>query len=151
MPVRSTARTKKKAANLARPGRASRPASRDDRAVVAALKSVFAPLRSRLVVVKDGPDGCYLDTRHQAPNGKPLFFGAVRAGKSYVSFHLMPVYACPDLAKGLSPRLRARMQGKACFNFKTVEPDLIAELATLTKRGFERFEKGDYVGGAKSG
>lgn len=41
------------------------------------------------------------------------------------------------------------MQGKACFNFKTVEPDLIEELATLTKRGFERFEKGDYLGGPK--
>ena len=148
MPARSTARSKK-TATTARPKRSARPAARDDRAVVAALKTVFAPLRSRLIVVKNGPDGCYLDTRHQAPNGRPLFFGAVRAGKSYVSFHLMALYACPDLSKGLSPALRARKQGKACFNFKTVEPDLIAELKTLTKRGFERFEKGDYVGGPK--
>jgi hypothetical protein len=44
----------------------------------------------------------------------------VRKGKSYVSFHLIPVYMFPDLLKGLSPALEKRMQGKSCFNFKTV-------------------------------
>jgi hypothetical protein len=70
---------------------------------------------------------------------KPVMFGAVRLGKSYVSYHLFPVYRCPELLKGLSERLRARRQGKACFNFKTVEPGLVEERTRLTGQGFQWF------------
>jgi hypothetical protein len=68
-----------------------------------------------------------------------LFFGAVRTGKAYVSFHLMPVYASSDLSKSISPELKKRMQGKSCFNFKTVDEKLFKELAKLTKAGFKNF------------
>jgi len=33
------------------------------------------------------------------------------------------------------------MQGKSCFNFKKVEPELFKELTDLTKKSFERFQK----------
>lgn len=33
------------------------------------------------------------------------------------------------------------MQGKSCFNFKTIDPALFRELATLTKKGYARFKK----------
>jgi hypothetical protein len=33
------------------------------------------------------------------------------------------------------------MQGKSCFNFKKVEPELLKELDGLTKKGYERFQK----------
>ena len=62
-------------------------------------------------------------------------FAAVRKGKSYVSFHLFPVYMFPELLHGLSPALKKRMQGKSCFNFKTVDEELLAELRELTARG----------------
>jgi hypothetical protein len=39
----------------------------------------------------------------------------------------------------MSEPLRARMQGKACFNFKAVDPALIAELSGLTERAYQRF------------
>jgi hypothetical protein len=67
-------------------------------------------------------------------------FGAVRLGKSYVSYHLFPVYCCPELLRGLSEPLRARRQGKACFNFKAVEPVLFEELSQLTGQGYRRFQ-----------
>src|SRR5690242_16461763 len=44
----------------------------------------------------------------------------VKIDKNYVSYHFMPVYGCPKLLDALSPKLRARMQGKSCFNFKSV-------------------------------
>jgi hypothetical protein len=47
----------------------------------------------------------------------------------------------PDLLKGVSPALKKHMQGKSCFNFKKVEPELLAELSELTKKGFERFQR----------
>jgi hypothetical protein len=72
--------------------------------------------------------------------GRPMFVAAAQIKKNYVSFHLMPVYGCPELLEGLSPALRKRMQGKSCFNFTTIDPAHVTELTALTKKGFERFK-----------
>ncbi len=74
-----------------------------------------------------------------------MFFGAAQVKKRYVSFYLMPVYAFPDLLKGISPALKKRMQGKACFNFTTIDDEMLAELAALTAKGFARYEKEGFV------
>ncbi|MHA6721827.1 hypothetical protein [Sphingomonas sp. RS2018] len=52
----------------------------------------------------------------------------------------MPLYADPTLGEGLSERLSKRRQGKTCFNFKTIDEPLFAELAALTRHaaGAER-------------
>ena len=117
----------------------------------AAFSETFATLRGmldkqarRLLVQVDKPGDYQLCSTSQTDRiGRPLFLAAVQTKKSYVSFHLMPVYMCPDLAKGLSPSLRKRMQGKACFNFTTIDPEQVKELSALTRTGFARFEKID--------
>jgi hypothetical protein len=65
----------------------------------------------------------------------------VRLGKAYVSFHLLPLYMNEALTKTVSPALKKRMQGNACFNFKTA-PDaaLTKELERLTRDGFKAFD-----------
>ena len=68
-----------------------------------------------------------------------LFFGAVKIGKRYVSFHLMPVYVHPELLDGISPELRQRMQGKSCFNFTRPDDALFAELGSLTGAGYNAY------------
>ncbi len=74
--------------------------------------------------------------------GAPMFFGSVRNGKAYASFHLFPLYMNAELTAGISPELRQRMQGKTCFNFKTSpDPELLTELKALTKAGLQNFEK----------
>jgi hypothetical protein len=73
--------------------------------------------------------------------GKPVWFGAVRMGKRYVSYHLMPVYVFPDLLDGISPQLKKRMQGKSCFNFTHVDDVLFQELEVLTERSHARFKE----------
>ena len=50
----------------------------------------------------------------------------------------MPIYVEPSLLEGVSPELRRRMQGKSCFNFRSVDETLFDELAELTWRGYER-------------
>jgi hypothetical protein len=114
-------------------------------AVVQELRALLAPYAPPLVVTADGPGGYSLDAPSLAPNGKPLFFGGVQARKGYVSFYFMPVYMYPELLDGLSPALRARMQGKSCFNFKMADRVLAgarrAELAALVERGFRRLER----------
>ena len=47
----------------------------------------------------------------------------------------------------LSPSLRKRMQGKSCFNFKAPDKALFAELADLTRRGYEDYVRQGYIGG----
>ena len=109
------------------------------------LRSILAPYAARLDTKKDGASELYLDTRHIQKNRKPLFFGAVQMKKSFVSFHLMPVYSHPELLDSLSPALKKRMQGKSCFNFTEVDPPLFKELASLTQAGCARYEALGYV------
>jgi hypothetical protein len=77
--------------------------------------------------------------------GREVWFGAVRIGKRYVSYHLMPVYACPDLLDRVSPELKRRMQGKSCFNFTRLDESLFQELDILTELGYERFKKEGFI------
>jgi hypothetical protein len=109
-------------------------------AVFYRLAAIFARYRSTLIAKADEPGNLYLETPPSTayPNG--LFFGAVKIGKRYVSFHLMPVYVHPDLLQGMSPELRKRMQGKSCFNFTRQNDVLFTELETLTAAGFARFQ-----------
>ncbi len=110
--------------------------------VFARLKKILAAHVPPLVVASDTPAAYYLNTTKLHPtNGQPLCFGMVRTGKHYVSFHLMPVYASPALQAAISPALKKRMQGKACFNFTEIDEALFAELATLTARGLAGFKK----------
>ncbi len=114
-------------------------------AVFAQLKAVMQPYAAKLDPKKDDAVELYVDTRHIQKNKKPLFFGAVQTKKSYVSFHLMPVYFRPDLLDGISPALKARMQGKSCFNFTVIDKPLFKELATLTKSGYQSYEEQGFV------
>ncbi len=74
-----------------------------------------------------------------------MYFGSVKINKSYVSFHLMPVYVFPDLLVGLSPGLKRRMQGKSCFNFKEIDRELFQELSQLVGAGYDQYEKSGYL------
>lgn len=104
------------------------------------LKSILKPYASKLTVKTDTADTYHLDGLYSEKWKKELFFGSAQIKKNYVSFYLMPVYMYPELLKEISPELKTHMQGKSCFNFKKVEPELFRELTTLTKKGFERFK-----------
>ena len=93
-------------------------------------------------VVEPEPDTSYLllgAPSDKYPDG--LMFGAVSIGKRYVSYHLMCMYLSPDLLEAMSPKLRARMQGKSCFNFKKVEPELFKQLEDLTREGAKKIKE----------
>ena len=108
-------------------------------AVFDRLKAILAPYEKKMAVATDTGKMYMLNTGYFLKKKYPLMFGAVRLGKNYVSYHLMPVYAEPDLLKAMSPELKKRKQGKACFNFKEVDEKLFKELAKLTKAGAKRF------------
>mgnify|MGYP001340638264 CR=1 FL=1 len=104
---------------------------KDFQATFERLKKILYKYEKRLTVVADTPGNYYLDAGFSEKFKRTIFFGAVTIQKNYVSFHLMPVYAFPDLLKGISPTLKKRMQGKSCFNFTTIDDAMLAELAKL--------------------
>ena len=108
--------------------------------IFSALRDILSAYATRMTVDRDEPDDYYLTAGVHPRTGKPTFFGAAQIKKSYVSFHLMPVYIYPDLLEGTSEGLRSRMQGKSCFNFRAPDKTLFDELSRLTRRGFERYE-----------
>lgn len=105
------------------------------------LKNILKPYAENLTLKTDTPDTYYLDGPYSKKWKKELFFGSAQIKKNYVSFYLMPVYMYPELLKDISPELKKHRQGKSCFNFKKVEPDLFNELAGLTRKGAEKFKK----------
>jgi len=113
------------------------PMAADFTAVFGALRPVLAKHEEHMIVKYDTPEGYSLDSKVPSVfpqhKGRPLVFGAIRMGKGYVSFHLMPVYMCADLEAKITPALKRRMRGKSCFNFRTV-PDagLLSDLEGLT-------------------
>jgi hypothetical protein len=109
------------------------------------LRAILRPYATRLEVAVNSDGELYVNTRHIQKNKKPLFFGAVSLKKNYVSFHLMPVYVRPQLLDNLSPDLKARMQGKSCFNFTKVNKPLFNELAVLTQSGFASYREQGFV------
>ena len=107
--------------------------------VVSALRSLIEPFAGDLQWTADGQEGFYTNTKKPDTKGKPEFFASAQVKKAAVSFYLMPIYCFPELLDGISPELKERMQGKSCFNFKTVDHDLFAELKDLVKRSYDRY------------
>lgn len=105
------------------------------------LRNILKPYAENLTVKTDTPDTYYLDGPYNEKWNKELFFGSAQIKKNYVSFYLMPVYMYPELLNEISPELKKHMQGKSCFNFKSVEPALFDELAALTRKGAEKLKE----------
>ena len=95
----------------------------DFSAVEARLRSILDPYRDRL---ESNP--LYgVDTLKRPGGGAHDFFAGVRVGKRYVSYHLMPVYARPQLLDG-----------------QELDESLMRELETLTRRSFDVFSSEAY-------
>ena len=69
----------------------------------------------------------------------------IEIGKNYVSYHVMGLYTNTALQSKMSKELKARMQGKTCFNFKSINGPLFKELEQLTAIAISDFEKTGYV------
>ena len=107
----------------------------------AAIRPLFARHEAACVVLHDEPGRYYLGSHEvRAKDGYRTWFGGVEIKKGYVSAHLIPVYAFPELLEHISEPLRKRMQGKSCFNFKAVDEVLFAELDALIDAGAARFK-----------
>ena len=76
----------------------------------------------------------------------PVAWVELRA--NYVSYHLMGVGGNTKLTEGLSRPLRARMQGKTCFNFTTVDEGLFDELQRVTTESLRAMKRAGFIADA---
>lgn len=99
------------------------------------LTALMLRAAPEMTVKAAGERGVHLLASWDNPRmpGQPMWFGGVQRMKNYVSYHLMPVYSHAALAATIPPGLRARMQGKSCFNFRAEDPALFEQLEALTR------------------
>ena len=125
------------------------------------FQSIFAKLRKILrkhggtLRVKEDTPACYCLEGDTGPATLRAWGGKVKRpripvawvqiGKAYVSYHLMPVYGNATLRDEMSKELKARMQGKSCFNFKSDDEALFNELEQLTVQGIAGFRRAGFI------
>jgi hypothetical protein len=143
MPAAKKAPRKKSPKKTAPAKATPKPAGKNFLPVFTALCELLAPYEDRLRMKTD-QSGYWMHSLEPTLRDRPMFFAGIRMGKNYVSFHLMPVYCCPEL-KTMSPALKKRMQGKACFNFKEVDEACFSELSVLVKSGYRAFKEKKWV------
>jgi hypothetical protein len=120
-------------------------ASPDSTIIFTKLRAILEEHASKFVVSADRSDYYCLKIPFSPKFNKSFPVAWVKVSKSYVSFHFMPIYFAPMLQKDLSAGLKARMQGKSCFNFKSINENLFSELRRLTAKGFEVSKKANIV------
>ena len=123
------------------------------------LRGILEKHSATLTVKADAPDHYSLEAG-AGPAALRAWGGKVRrpvipvawvqVGKAYVSYHLMGIYGNTRLLDGVSKELKARMQGKTCFNFKVVDEKLFKELDRLTAQSIAGFRKAGYISEQKS-
>jgi hypothetical protein len=126
----------------------------DREAVFVALRETLRAHRGTLSVGADTPVRFCLEAS-VGPATLAAWGGRVRrrtipvawveCGKANVSLHLMGLAGNPALLANLSPSLRARLQGKTCFGFRTVDDTLIAELDAVTGAAIAGFRRAGFI------
>jgi hypothetical protein len=105
-------------------------------AVYSRLSEMLLRHKNKLSLAIEKPGEFWMAVTGATYRGKPLVFAGVRMGKNYVSYHLMSVYM---RKVEMSPELKKRLQGKACFNFSAVDEKLFGELDELTASGLKDY------------
>lgn len=108
--------------------------SDDFPAIFRQLRALMLAAAPGMVVTEDSATVFTLKTPWmEARTKQPAWFGWIATKKSYVSYHIMPLYTLPALNDLIPASLEKRRQGKTCFNFKKVDESLFADVKILTE------------------
>lgn len=86
--------------------------------VFASLSGILRKHTAGMSLKVDEPGSLYVERLASAPGAKPAFFGAVQKKKSYVSYHLMPVYEHPALLSGGQRGVACTHAGEVLLQFR---------------------------------
>jgi hypothetical protein len=118
------------------------------------LRDVLRAHAAGLTIAADAPDRFCLEAT-PGPATRAAWGGKLRQPtipvawverrKGYVGFHLMGLDGNARLAADLSADLRARMQGKTCFNFRRPTEVPLAELDGVTAASITGLRRAGFV------
>jgi hypothetical protein len=75
-----------------------------------------------------------------------MFFASAIVQGDYVGFYFIPVYAdVPSMQKIIPVRLRAMLQGKACFRIQEWDDQLANDIQTALRNGFAIYKARGWV------
>lgn len=98
------------------------------------LRQLMMDSAPAMVVTEDSPTNFTLKTPWiEARTKEPAWFGWIAIKKSYVAYHVMPLYSLPALNDLVPVTLEKRRQGKTCFNFKKADDALFEDIRRLTE------------------
>lgn len=98
------------------------------------LRGLMLSAAPDMVITNDSPTNFTLKTSWiEARTKEPAWFGWIAIKKSYVAYHVMPLYSLPALNDAVPEILEKRRQGKTCFNFKKPDEALFEALRKLTE------------------
>lgn len=102
--------------------------------IFSTLRTLMLEAAPGMVVTQDTPTSFTLKTTWlEARTKEPAWFGWIAIKKSYVAYHIMPLYTLPALNDLVPASLEKRRQGKTCFNFKKADTELFDQISKLTK------------------
>ena len=101
--------------------------------IFAQLRAIMLEAAPGMAIAEDSAANLTLKTHWiEARTGQPAWFGWIAIKKSYVAYHIMPLYTLPALEAAVPEGLARRRQGKTCFNVKKVDEAVFAQLRELT-------------------
>lgn len=74
-----------------------------------------------------------------------MAFAAVILQSSYIGFYFMPVYGSEKVKEAIPPDLLKTLKGKACFHIKSTDKELMKQIKTALKIGYEGYKKQGWV------
>jgi hypothetical protein len=87
----------------------------------------------------------YKDLEIEGRKRKEVFFAGLVIQKSYVGFYFMPVYAEPEVKAFFPPEVMKLLKGKSCFHIKSLTPQLLGQLDSVLRTGFDLYRRRGWV------
>lgn len=115
----------------------------EQRVVFDQVRTMLSQLTPPMVVLKDEPGDYQLTASKPVVIGKrkmdSVWFAGLKATKSGVTLHFMPVYCDPTLGEKLPPVFMKTLEGKACFHLGKFSPELSSATEEALTLGLESY------------
>lgn len=93
--------------------------------------------------------GCHLYGKNSVSvlGRKPeqMYFAGTILQKNFVSLYFMPMYCHPEHFQDMDPRLKKLVKGKACFNIKALDPELIDQIDQTILQGKSLYQQDGWI------
>ena len=116
--------------------------------VLTRVRDLLQPYAKHFTMRDEGGMNCglYSEKKIEAfgRQYEEMFFAGARMNKGAVGFYFMPIYT-HEKEFVLSPKLKKLLKGKSCFHLKKDDPEIVKELESLLKQGYECYKKAGWV------